>query len=39
MQQKYAYAYNGLFNWFKGIFMVPSSKAQLLSAYSSGQQS
>lgn len=33
MQQKYAYAYNGLFNWFKGILAVPSTKAQLISAY------
>ncbi len=33
MQQKYAYAYNGLYNWLRGILAVPSTKAQLISAY------
>lgn len=37
MQQKYAYAYNGLYNWIKGILWIPSNKAQLLSAYRNQQ--
>jgi hypothetical protein len=27
MQQKYAYAYNGLYNWIRGIIWVPPTKA------------
>jgi|APCry1669190770_1035315.scaffolds.fasta_scaffold132046_2 hypothetical protein len=32
MQQKYIYAYNGLFNWIRGLLWVPQ-KGQLISAY------
>lgn len=33
MQQKYAYAYNGLYNWIKGVLWIPSTKTQLIAAY------
>ena len=33
MQQKYAYAYNGLYNWIRGIIWVPPTKAQMITSY------
>ena len=28
MQQKYAYAFNGIFNWFRGLIPLPMSSTQ-----------
>lgn len=33
MQQKYVYAYNGIFNWFRGFLVIPQKGARLVNPY------
>lgn len=33
MQQKYAYAYNGVYNWVRGIFALPQKNARIVHPY------